>query len=203
MNLVVVKKCVFNPRQHPEKKIKTLSIPSNGHWLWQWISIIRWRFITHSSWSGNFEVIQKIGYFALRRIFASIVLSHWFFYLTFVRISLFTQRWSLMSERSLIQVLLLLQRVAAKSGTRSEGGECSIKIRLVSAHYLSQWRKGQRFLVCFFGDICRTFMYFGISSTCFCCWICWASWTKGSKKSFPSKNSWLTLISSHNGEKVR
>ena len=108
-----------------------------------------------------------------------------------------------MSERSLIQVLLLLQRVAAKSGTRSEGGECSIKIRLVSAHYLSQWRKGQRFLVCFFGDICRTFMYFGISSTCSCCWICWASWTKGSKKSFPWKNSWLTLISSHNGEKVR
>ena len=116
------------------------------------------------------------------------------FYLTSVRISLFTQRWSLMSERSLIQVLLLLQRVAAKSGTRSEGGECSIKIRLVSAHYLSQWRKGQRFLVCFFGDICRTFMYFGISSTCFCCWICWASWTKGSKKSVPSKKQ---LVNGH------
>ena len=79
------KKCVFNLRHHPEKKRLVF------HWLWQWLSIIRWRFITHSSWSGNFEVIQKIGYFALRHNFASIVLPHWSFYLTFVRISLFTQ----------------------------------------------------------------------------------------------------------------
>ena len=79
-----------------------------------------------------------------------------------------------MSERSLIQVLLLLQRVAAKSGTRSEGGECSIKIRLVSAHYLSQWRKGQRFLVCFFVEI-------SVGLLC----ILEFPGTKGSKKSVP------------------
>ena len=164
------------------------------HWLWQWISIIRWRFITHSSWSGNFEVIQKIGYFALRHNFASIVLPHWSFNLTFVRISLFTQRWSLMSERSSIQVLLLLQRVAAKSGTRSEGGECSIKIRLVSAHYLSQWRKGQRFLVCFFWRYLQDFYVFSNFVDMFSCRICWASLRqKVTKRVFHQKQ----LVNAH------
>ena len=94
-----------------------------------------------------------------------------------------------MSERSLIQVLLLLQRVAAKSGTRSEGGECSIKIRLVSAHYLSQWRKGQRFLVCFFGDICRTYVFWNFVDMFFLLDLLAA------KRMF--QNSWLTLISPH------
>ena len=100
-----------------------------------------------------------------------------------------------MSERSLIQVLLLLQRVAAKSGTRSEGGECSIKIRLVSAHYLSQWRKGQRFLVCFFGDICRTYVFWNFVDMFFLLDLLAA------KRMF--QNSWLTLISPHNREQVR